>query len=743
MKKIFYSLVALAALASCTKTEAVYVEDNTEIKIKPATAIATKANVLAAIDGTEYPVKENFDVYAYWNEAGAGSNFTEGTVYLGLNNQAVEFKNKGNYWGGVTTYFWPKNGSLRFAAYSPSSVDMLHTLATDTYTVDGYTQKSNTAETWDLLVAPTSQSYTAMTAAENVSVVFEHALSWITVKVVAKDADAAKAFDIKKVTINDVNTVADFAAAMTDGIQYEEWSNQGTPAAYVIYEGSQAVTETATDIETTKNGTIVIPQPTTTITVDYKQNALEGTPALDNQQVTVDLVLDANDTPWEPGKHYVYTLVFGLDEILINPDVVDWDDVNAGQISTDPIQVATTAEFVEAIEKGGQVSLQANINLDEVSTKAAAAGVVLNKDVVIEGNGYTVTTTAVRAFQIINAKDVTIKNLNLVARGERGFQLQTDGQTLVLDNVTAVSNNYTLNITSNGTNATVTVNNSDLKGLNTVNVWGENANVTINNTTLRTVDNATEGYTTVCNNAENGVITVNGGEVVITGTHPEDTHAGAVNANGAEVVFNGTVGNCEVEGHSFAINYGEYRYTFPTFASALEAAQAGEIIVMIQDVTTETYFNVTKSITLDLNGNTLTAAKEGSEVDAIRVKGTSELIITGNGTINASYDCVVAMNDSKVTIENGTFTAPTEVIYAQNNGQVVINGGSYKAEEPYNGVYYTLNILDKYRATASILVNGGSFYMFNPGANAAEGNPTNFLAAGKTVSQDGDWFVVE
>ena len=257
------------------------------------------------------------------------------------------------------------------------------------------------------------------------------------------------------------------------------------------------------------------------------------------------------------------------------------------------------------------------------------------------------------------------------------------------------------------------------------------------------MDNATEGYTTVCNNAENGVITVNGGEVVITGTHPEDTHAGAVNANGAEVVFNGTVGNCEVEGHSFAINYGEYRYTFPTFASALEAAQAGEIIVMIQDVTTETYFNVTKSITLDLNGNTLTAAKEGSEVDAIRVKGTSELIITGNGTINASYDCVVAMNDSKVTIENGTFTAPTEVIYAQNNGQVVINGGSYKAEEPYNGVYYTLNILDKYRATASILVNGGSFYMFNPGANAAEGNPTNFLAAGKTVSQDGDWFVVE
>ena len=746
MKKILYSLLAVAALASCAKTEAVYMEDNAEIKIKPATALATKANHLAAIDGTEYPTEENFDVYGYWANQPAGSSFTnqtdDVTVYLGIEGPAVEFTNKGAYWGGTTTYYWPKNGSLRFAAYSPSNVDMAHDLDTDTYTVTGYEHPTTTATTWDLLVAPTSKSYTAMTAAENVSVVFEHALSWITVKVVAKDAEAAKAFDIKKVTINDVNSVADLNAAMADGIQVEEWSNHNTPVAYVVYEGSQAVTETATVIETTADGTVVIPQPTTTITVDYKQNALEGTPALDNQQVTVDLVLDTNNTPWEPGKHYVYTLVFGLDEILINPDVVDWDDVVVEEITTDPIVATTAAEFVEAIEKGGQVSLQSNINLDEVATKAAVAGVVLNKDVVIEGNGYTVSTSAVRAFQIVNAKNVTVKNLNLVAGGERGFQLQSDGQTLVLDNVTAVSNNYTLNITSSGSNATVTVNNCDFKGLNTVNIWGENANVTINNSTLRTEDNAAaEGYATICNSAPNGTVTVNGGAVVITGTQ-NDTYAGLVTTN-STIVFNGTEGANEVYGHSYAINYGEYRYTFATFEDALEAAVDGETIVLLNDVTTETYFNVTKSITLDLNGNTLTAAKEGSEVDAIRVKGTSELVITGNGTINASYDCVVAMNDSKVTIENGTFVAPVEVIYAQNNGQVVINGGSYKAEEPYNGVYYTLNILDKYRATASILVHGGSFYKFDPSANAAEGNPTNFVAPGKTVTVDGDWFVVE
>ena len=328
MKKIFYSLLAVAALASCVKSEVVYTEDNAEIKIKPAASIATKANAFAAIDGTEYPTKENFDVYAYWNEAGAGSTFTEGTVYLGLNESAVEFTNKGNYWGGAAnTYYWPKNGSLRFAAYSPSSVDMLHTLATDTYTAD-IEFTANTAETYDLLVAPTSKSYTSMTAAENVSVVFEHALSWITVKMVAKDAEAAKAFDVKKVTINDIVTSAALTAEMSKegALKTEDkmtWALSETKAPVVVFEGNQSVTAEPTVVETVANGTLVIPQATTTITVEYTQNALAGTPALENQKVTVDLVLDKEDNPWKAGKHYVYTLVFGLDEILINPDVID------------------------------------------------------------------------------------------------------------------------------------------------------------------------------------------------------------------------------------------------------------------------------------------------------------------------------------------------------------------------------------------------------------------------------------
>lgn len=412
MKKIFYSLIAVAAIASCAKTEEIYTGENAEIKIKPTASIATKANVTAAIDGTDYPVAENFDVYAYWSTEPAGSKFTTGKEYLGYEDAlagGVEFTNKGNFWGGKDeTYYWPKNGSLRFAAYSPASVDMAHALATDTYTVDNYVQPNDTDLTWDLLVAPTSASYNSLTAAENVSVVFEHALSWITLKVIAKDASAAKAFDIKKVTINNVNTQADFAAMMTDGIQYKEWANQEAPLPYVVFEGNQNVTMESTVIETVDNGTIVIPQPTTSLTVDYTQLPLPGTPQLEDQSITVDLVLDGDDTPWHPGKHYVYTLVFGLDEILINPSVGDWDDVIVESIDVDNAKVSTATELANAVKHDGTITLEKDIVLTEPLTVAS--------NVALDLNGYDITYTS-----DVQAHSEMIKVTNsLIVRDSQG-----------------------------------------------------------------------------------------------------------------------------------------------------------------------------------------------------------------------------------------------------------------------------------------------------------------------------------
>jgi len=395
MKKIFFSLLAIAAIASCAKTEPTFTEVDSEIKIAPVTAVSTKA-VTGAISGTTYPVAENFNVYAYWAKQPAGSEFTADETTQGayLNNVEFENKNQGTTWGGKTTYYWPKNGSLRFAAYSPATLNVNHVLATDTYSITGYTQSNETDNTIDFLLAPTSKSYTAQTAADQVSVVFEHALSWITLQVQCTD-EAADAFTIHSVTIDEVNTKADLTAAMPE----KTWSNWALPATYTVFDEnkSAAVTPSTAEVTTPKvidnvaNGTVVIPQVPTKVTVNYTQNAKNGTPALPKQSIEASLALDAIGTPWEPGKHYVYTIMFDLDEILITPSIKeDWEEVPAVEVSPDPVVVTTAAQLVDAIAAGKDVTLDADITLDEpiivepVATKAGAASVEV--EVNLNGN---------------------------------------------------------------------------------------------------------------------------------------------------------------------------------------------------------------------------------------------------------------------------------------------------------------------------------------------------------------------
>ena len=404
MKKIFFSLLAIAAIASCAKTADVYTEENAEILLSPVAALQTKAVVNNAIDGTEYPAAEHFTVIGYWADQPAGSTFASGTTYL----SAVDFAKKIGikYWAGADkSYYWPKNGSLRFACYSPTTINdgtLAHDLATDTWTATGYTQSATTAGTIDFMVAQTPASYTAATAAENVSVVFEHALSWITLQVKAADEAASKAFTINKVTINDVNTVADMVATYPDKV----WSNWSVPAGYEVFAGAKYSStdpmpiNEAANIETVARGTVVIPQATTTVTIDYTQNALDGTPELKDQSITVSLALDAELTPWKPGKHYVYTLIFSLDEILINPSVADWTDVIVNEKPAGATEVATAAELIAAAAQGGDIVLTADINL--------TAPVAISQDVNLELNGKAIEAASSDAIVVTNGANLTI-----------------------------------------------------------------------------------------------------------------------------------------------------------------------------------------------------------------------------------------------------------------------------------------------------------------------------------------------
>lgn len=379
MKKIFFSILAVAALASCMKSEAVYTEDNSEIKIAPVTSLATKT-VYGAIDGTSYPTAEEFVVNAYWNGT---------TQYL----TDVVFANKGQYWGGQNaTYYWPKNGSLEFACYSPETVTGLTYTYPNTWT-GSFSQSESTAETTDLLFAPLTKPYTAQTATENVSVVFEHALSWITIKVKAANADAAKAFTIHDIIIEDAYKTGTLNANMADGFKYDDWAEEKTNATdyKVVSNGNITLGTSAVIVEDAPQGTVLLPQVPTTLTINFTQNALTDgevatTPELKDQTVNVPLELDdETNNIWEPGKHYIYTVTFDLEEILINPSVVDWEDVivedkpfdGAGQIAT----VANETELLAALEaEVAEIELTAEVEL--------TAALELDYNVAITGGGF-------------------------------------------------------------------------------------------------------------------------------------------------------------------------------------------------------------------------------------------------------------------------------------------------------------------------------------------------------------------
>jgi membrane carboxypeptidase/penicillin-binding protein len=80
-----------------------------------------------------------------------------------------------------------------------------------------------------------------------------------------------------------------------------------------------------------------------------------------------------------------------------------------------------------------------------------------------------------------------------------------------------------------------------------------------------------------------------------------------------------------------------------------------------------------------------------------------------------------------------------DLIYASENAQVEINGGEFKCQTPR----WTLNIKDKNRTTASIIVKGGKFHGFNPANCDVEGEGTNFVAPGyKVVEENGIFEVI-
>ena len=340
MKKLVLAVLALGAVAACTKSNVQY-EQPGEISLHPVAQKATK--VFGAIDGNEYDPSETFNVWAWWSNADPAVTLTEYTGYTTQYINQGTFINKADSWGGKISYYWPTTGSLVFAGYSPASVSSNGTYnyvpATKTLTISGFRQPSDVTETIDLMWFDiTDGSYRQNPQDSGVPVVFQHALSWLTFNFNLKDANTPQSWEIKSVQLKNIETQGDFDAVKGNDEDTKWKSHTDTkditvyssdPEAYKLtYDADGTILENTTD----KNGVLIIPQscaPASGTTPAAAELYIEYILTANSAPITTNITLPLNpgedDTEWKPGKHYTYNITFGAkNEILISPTVTDW-----------------------------------------------------------------------------------------------------------------------------------------------------------------------------------------------------------------------------------------------------------------------------------------------------------------------------------------------------------------------------------------------------------------------------------
>jgi hypothetical protein len=182
------------------------------------------------------------------------------------------------------------------------------------------------------------------------------------------------------------------------------------------------------------------------------------------------------------------------------------------------------------------------------------------------------------------------------------------------------------------------------------------------------------------------------------------------------------------------------------------AIAAGGNVSIAENIDALTAFEVKVDTVITNNG--VITVSEDTVGDGVFMVTDGTLTLDGSGTINGlgknDYSMAVwAKDNGKVVINDGYFTnvgassvedgAHFDLIYASGNAQIEINGGEFKCETPK----WTLNIKDKDRATANIVVKGGKFHGFNPATSDIEGADFCFLAPGyKVVEEDGVFIVM-
>lgn len=350
-----------------------------------------------------------------------------------------------------------------------------------------------------------------------------------------------------------------------------------------------------------------------------------------------------------------------------------------------------------------------------------------------------------------------------------------DGETII-DNCSFAGSQVPVNFNhkANGTQ-TVTVKNSTFTNCGDNGDWKQFAAPVrfVNSgsgTLTAAVDNCTFAGTVGANgdillgDGRNGEASFNVSVTVVdTAANVQIHQPGYYGADGSTTVANcekTTVAKSDTPTTFFTVAVAEVTFTdgttkkYSDIAEAIAAAKNGDTVTLLADINTpEKTYEITKSLTIDLNGKTVTGSGydgvfevTGKNIEVfLNATNGGKVIAVENSGSAGKYAMAVWMcgAGSTLTINGGEFIQnitskddkQMDMIYA-SAGKIIINSGSFTSGTPK----WTLNINDSaYKAgTANIIVNGGTFTDYDPRNAENEGKGTSLVANGVGIDKNAD-----
>lgn len=336
MKRIILlAASAMAILAGCTRTEIRSIADEPQ-QITFRT-IETKA-------ADDFLNTNKFYSYAYFlpkdetweiNNANAQDYITG--ALIAFNTTAKAWKADG------ATYYWPKQGSLTFFAWTDNTATPTGTYAgcakDKGITFTAYSAFDNKNK--DLLVANIAKDMDGknnLTAHQGwepgVPTVFHHVLSNLAFKIKTNDSYAGATYSLKSITLKNISTKGNYAqGSPTATVAENVWTGHVDVKAMPVFTSAAGQPVSSTDALLSPSAddfSIVLPQKFAdatpeieivyTITTNYT-----GTAVVETVTETKPLK-DIYTEGWVSGKKYTLNIKLSLNEILWDPSVEGWED---------------------------------------------------------------------------------------------------------------------------------------------------------------------------------------------------------------------------------------------------------------------------------------------------------------------------------------------------------------------------------------------------------------------------------